>query len=99
MNETMIDDDALNAEIWRVAKHSQVLSPNPASAIEIMMSEQGYTPIGNETNVLIGGVWQGVAQLGYYPEGGGELAFFATNLTPSGEWGVHMVEAPWVDEE
>ncbi len=92
LNETMIDDKGLAAEIWRVAKHSQVLSPNPASAIEIMMREQGYTPIGNETPVLLNGVWQGVAQLGYYPTGG-ELAFFATNRTPSGEWGVHMVEA------
>lgn len=99
LNERMIDDDELSAEIWKVAKFNQVLSPNPASAIEIMMREQGYTPIGNETPVLLGGVWQGVAQLGYYPDGGGEVAFFATNLTPSGEWAVHMVEGPWVDEE
>ena len=99
LNERVIDDDELSAEIWKVAKFNQVLSPNPNSAIEIMMREQGYTPIGNETNVLLGGVWQGVAQLGYYPEGGGEVAFFATNLTPTGEWAVHMVEGPWVDEE
>lgn len=94
LNERIVDDEALSTEIWRVAKHNQVLSPNPHSAIEIMMREQGYTPIGNETNVLLGGVWQGVAQLGYYPESGGEVAFYATNLTPSGEWAVHMVEAP-----
>lgn len=92
LNETVIDDAALRAEIWKVAKHNQVLSPNPASAIEIMMREQGYTPIGNETPVLIGGVWQGVAQLGYHPAGGGEVAFFGTDLTPTGEWAVSMVE-------
>lgn len=92
LNERMIDDQNLEEEIWRVAKHNQVLSPNPTSAIEIMMREQGYTPIGNEQNVLLGGVWQGVAQLGYYPEGGGEVAFFATNLTPTGEWAACMVE-------
>ena len=94
MNATVIDDKGLAAEIWKVAKNSQVLSPNPASAIEIMMREQGYAPIGNETPVLLNGVWQGVAQLGYYPQSGGEVAFYATDKTSNGEWGVHMVEKP-----
>lgn len=94
LNATVIDDKGLAAEIWKVAKNSQVLSPNPTSAIEIMMREQGYAPIGNETPVLLNGVWQGVAQLGYYPQSGGEVAFFGTNLTSNGEWGVHMVEKP-----
>ncbi len=80
----------LDTVIWQVAKVNQVVRPNPTSAIEIMMREQGYTPIGNESDVKVDGVWRGVAQLGYYP-GGGEVAFFATNA--SGEWTVRMVEA------
>ena len=82
----------LDTVIWQVAKANQVIRPNPSSAIEIMMREQGYTPIGNEAYVTVDGVWRGVTQLGYYPEGGGELAFFATNLTASGDWTVRMVE-------
>lgn len=82
----------LETVIWQVAKANQVIRPNRKSAIEIMMREQGYTPIGNESDVKVDGVWRGVTQLGYYPEGGGELAFFATNLTASGEWIVRMVE-------
>lgn len=80
----------LDTVIWQVAKVNQVVRPNPTSAIEIMMRAQGYTPIGNESDVTVDGVWRGVAQLGYYP-GGGEVAFFATNT--SGEWTVRMVEA------
>lgn len=80
----------LDAVIWQTAKVNQVIRPNPTSAIETLMREQGYTPIGNEADVMVDGVWRGVAQLGYYP-GGGEVAFFATNL--SGDWQVRMVEA------
>lgn len=83
------EEDDLDTVIWQVAKANQVVRPNPTSAIEIMMREQGYTPIGNEIDVKIDGVWRGVAQLGYYP-GGGEVAFFATNT--SGDWTVRMVE-------
>lgn len=83
----------LDTVIWQVAKANQVIRPNPTSAIEILMREQGYTPIGNESDVTVDGVWRGVTQLGYYPEGGGELAFFATNLTTNGQWTVRMVEA------
>ena len=79
----------LDTVIWQVAKANQVIRPNPSSAIEIMMREQGYRQIGNEADVIVNDVWYGVTQLGYYPEGG-EVAFFATNT--GGDWTVRMVE-------
>ena len=79
----------LDTIIWQVAKANQVIRPNPSSAIEIMMREQGYRQIGNEADVIVNDVWYGVTQLGYYPEGG-EVAFFATNT--GGDWAVRMVE-------
>lgn len=95
LNERKIDDQGLAAAIWQAAKGAQVIAPNPGSAIEMLMSEQGYQRIGNEVDVVVNGAWQGVTALGYYPGGNANgVAFFATNLTPSGEWAVHMVEAP-----
>jgi len=86
--------DTSNSLIWAVAKTAQVISPNPASAIEIAMRHVGYTPIGNETDVRSGSTWLGVAQLGYRPADGHETAFFATNLTPDRQWTVRQVNKP-----
>lgn len=86
--------DANSSLIWAVAKTAQVLSPNPASAIEVAMRQASYTPIGNETDVRSGSTWMGVAQLGYRPIDGHEAAFFATNLTPDGQWTVRQVNKP-----
>lgn len=95
LNERIVDDEDLAVAIWNAAKSAQSVSPNPGSAIEVFMAEQGYQRIGEEVPVLLNGVWQGVAALGYFPGGNANgVAFYATNLTPSGEWGVHMVEAP-----
>ena len=95
MNATVIDDKGLAAEIWKVAKGAQKIAPNPGSAIEVFMAEQGYQRIGEEVPVLLDGVWQGVTSLGYYPGGNADgVAFYATNKTSNGEWGVHMVEKP-----
>jgi hypothetical protein len=85
--------DTSDSLIWAVAKNAQTISPNPASAIEIAMRRAGYTPIGNETDVRAG-TWLGVAQLGYRPTDGLEAAFFATNLTPDGQWAVRQVSRP-----
>lgn len=95
LNETVIDDQGLAAAIWQAAKGAQAISPNPGSAIEVFMLEQGYQRIGEEVPVLLGGVWQGVAQLGYYPGGNANgVAFYASNKTASGQWEVSMVEMP-----
>lgn len=82
--------DGTDRLIWAVAKSAQTVSPNPASAIEIAMRQAGYTPIGNETDVRQGSAWLGVAQLGYRPSDGNEIAFFATNLN-GGQWTVRQV--------
>ena len=58
------------------------------------MRQAGYTPIGNEADVRLGNTWRGVAQLGYRPADGHEAAFFATNLTPDGQWTVRQVNKP-----
>lgn len=93
LNEQAIDDKALAAAIWQAAKGEQKIAPNPGSAIELFMAEQGYQRIGNEVDVVFDGVWQGVTALGYYPGGNANgVAFFATNLTPTGEWAACMVE-------
>lgn len=95
LNATVIDDKALTVAIWQAAKGAQAISPNPGSAIEVFMAEQGYQRIGEEVDVLLNSVWQGVTALGYYPGGNANgVAFFASNLGPTGEWGVHMVEMP-----
>lgn len=95
LNERLIADKSLADAIWQAAKGAQAIAPNPDSAIELFMAEQGYQPIGNETDVLLDGIWQGVAQLGYYPGGNANgVAFFATNRGVGGQWGVHMVEMP-----
>lgn len=95
LNEQTIDDQGLAVAIWQAAKGAQAIAPNPGSAIEVFMAEQGYQRIGEEVPVILNGVWQGVAALGYYPGGNAKgVAFYASNLTPSGQWGVHMVEAP-----
>jgi len=86
--------DTSNSLIWAVAKTAQAISPNSASAIEVAMRQAGYTPIGNETDVRSGSTWLGVAQLGYCPIDGHEAAFFATNLTPDGQWTVRQVNKP-----
>lgn len=86
--------DTNDSLIWSVAKVAQTISPNPISAIEVAMRRAGYTPIGNETDVRSGSVWLGVAQLGYRPDDGHEVAFFATNLTPGGQWTVKQVGKP-----
>ena len=93
-SETIIDDADLRKRIWDVAKGGQRIEPNPDSAIEKAMREQGHTPIGKELPVLDkNGAWAGVAQLGYYPGGNAVgLAFFATNITSDGQWQVHEVE-------
>jgi hypothetical protein len=80
--------------IWSVAKSAQTISPNPASAIEVAMRGAGYTPIGNEADVRMGSTWMGVAQLGYRPTDGREVAFFATNLTPDRQWTVRQINKP-----
>jgi hypothetical protein len=85
--------DDLRAAIWQAAKSGQAIAPNPGSAIEVFMAEEGYQPIGNERDVVVDGVWQGVAQLGYTPGyNAAGVAFFATNKTPGGDWLVWMVE-------
>ena len=95
LNTRAVDDEVLRAAIWDAAKGAQKVSPNPGSAIELFMAEQGYQRIGEEVPVILNGVWQGVTALGYYPGGNANgVAFYATNTGPSGEWAVHMVEAP-----
>ena len=94
--DTVVDDADLRRRIWEVAKGGQEIFPNPDSAIEKVMREQGHTPIGKELPVYdANGKWAGVTQLGYFPGGNPDgLAFFGTNLTSDGEWGVHEVERP-----
>lgn len=95
LNDRMIRDPNLAAAIYNAAKGAQKISPNPGSAIEVFMTEQGYQRIGEEVPVILNGVWQGVTALGYYPGGNAEgVAFYATNLGPGGQWGVHAVEGP-----
>lgn len=85
--------DEVARAAWTVAKSGQLIAPNPDSAIDREMAQQGYAPIGNECDVLVGGVWQGVAQLGYAPGySANGVAFFATNKTANGQWQVFMVE-------
>lgn len=85
--------DGLDGLIWRVAKDNQTIRPNPGSAIERAMREQGFAPIGNEAEVRVEGVWRGVTQLGYELATGAEAAFFATNRTGDGQWAVRRVGA------
>ena len=89
--------DTLDGLIWQVAKAHQAIRPNPGSAIEQAMRAQGFAPIGNEADVHLGGVWQGMAQLGYDVATGAEAAFFATNLTEDGQWAVRRLETPGQD--
>lgn len=93
---TIIDDTDMSRRIWNAAKAAQVIAPNPGSAIEVLMREQGYQRIGQEVDVLDAtGAWAGVTQLGYYPGGNANgVAFYATNKNNSGEWAAHMVEMP-----
>lgn len=84
-------ETSIDAVIWKAAKGGQTISPNPDSALEKEMRRIGYAPIGNEMNVWIDGEWQGVTQLGYQAELGDELAFFATNKTPTNQWVVRTV--------
>ena len=83
--------DRLDELIWQTARAHQAIRPNPGSAIEQAMRAQGYTPIGNEADVHLGDLWQGVVQLGYHVAMGEEAAFFATNLTADGHWVVRRV--------
>lgn len=86
-------DPALRVVIWDAAKGAQTIAPNPGSAIERLMTEQGYFPIGNEADAVLAGEWRGVAQLGYAPGYNADgLAFFATNQTQDGQWQAWMVE-------
>lgn len=95
LNETVIDDAALRAAVWDAAKKAQSIRPNANSAISKFMVEQGYFAIGQEVDVKLNGVWQGTTQLGYRYDGDpAGVAFFATNLTSDGQWGVHIVEEP-----
>lgn len=95
LNAPPPDDGSLSGAIWSAAKAGQTVRPNKDSAIERLMREQGYGPIGNETDVVVDGEWAGVAQLGYHPEGSAEgVAFFATNNTADGQWEVGIVEQP-----
>ena len=95
----IVNDADMRQRIWDAAKFAQSVSPNPGSAIEVLMREQGYTPIGQEVDVLdASGAWAGVTQLGYYPGGNANgVAFYATNKTPTGAWEAHMVERPGDD--
>ena len=91
----VVIDDTLRVVIWEAAKGAQTIAPNPGSAIEQAMTQQGYYPIGAEVDVMVAGVWQGVAQLGYAPGYSADgLAFFATNKGPGGQWLAWMVEEP-----
>lgn len=93
MNTNAIKDDKLRDAIWKAAKEGQTVAVNSKSAIAKFMAEQGYSLIGNETDVRVDGVWQGVAQLGWQPGGDDDgVAFFATNTGASGEWEVSVIE-------
>lgn len=94
LNTNVIKDDKLLNTIWKAAKEGQTVAVNSTSAIAKFMAEQGYSPVGNETDVVVDGAWRGVAQLGWQ-HGGDDagVAFFATNLgTANGEWEVSIVE-------
>lgn len=93
LNTNVIKDEKLQSAIWAAAKAGQTVAVNSTSAISKFMAAQGYSPIGNETDVRVDGVWQGVAQLGWQFGGDDDgVAFFSTNTGASGEWEVSVVE-------
>lgn len=94
LNTNVIRDEKLQDAIWKAAKAGQTVAVNSSSTIAKFMAEQGYSPVGNETDVLVDGVWQGVAQLGWQHGGDDDgVAFFSTNVgTTGGEWEVSIVE-------